>query len=301
MESFWSTFPNEFHIVDVFAEEAFSGNPLAVVVQRGELSSDEMLAIAREMNYSETTFIRAVPEDNGEYPVRIFTPARELSFAGHPILGTAWVIRNRLAPDVSGTIRLRLPVGQVPVSFETLEDDREIVWFEAPPVALGRQCAREHISAALRLSPDDIDDETPVQEFSAGVAALLVQVKTLDALRRCHLDLEAFAPLRRDGFSSLVYVFCRQTYDVRNDFCARFFFDALGVREDPAAGNATAFLGACLLENHCIPDTGSQLRIEQGREIARPSLLMLRARKTGGMTKIDVGGGVIQSAVGRLA
>lgn len=300
MDSLRNEFPIEFHIVDVFAEDVFSGNPLAVVVYRGELSSDRMLAIASEMNYSETTFIRPAPEDDGEYPLRIFTPARELSFAGHPILGTAWVIRHRLAATALDTIRLRLPVGVVHARFQTTQDNHELVWFAAPRVTPGRECSIECISSALRLSPEDIDCDTPVQEFSAGVAAILVPVKTLDALRRCHLDLDAFAPLRRADFSPLVYVFCRQTYHAQDDFCARFFFEALGVREDPAAGNATAFLGAYLLEHHCIPDAGCLLRIEQGYEIARPSLLMLRACKTGGMCEIEIGGSVMQSATGRL-
>jgi len=186
------------------------------------------------------------------------------------------------------------------VTFEDDGDDREIVWFRSPEIVPGPVFPRERICHALQLSPSDIDPKTPIQQFTAGISALLVPVRTLDALRRCRLDLEAFAKLKAMGLQPLVYVFCTETYHPGNDFCARFFFEALGVREDPAAGNATAFLGAYLLEHRCISYLDRLVRIEQGYEIARPSLLMLRARRADGSADIRVGGWVVQSAIGHL-
>ena len=118
-----------FYVVDVFAERLYAGNQLAVVV--------------------------------GGYRVRIFTPAWEIAFAGHPILGTAWVVRHHVAPEASGPVRLNLAVGQIPVTFDSLPDGREVAWFLAPPVLLGAVCARERIAVAVGVSPEDIETRAP--------------------------------------------------------------------------------------------------------------------------------------------
>jgi trans-2,3-dihydro-3-hydroxyanthranilate isomerase len=289
-----------FHIVDVFAEERYAGNQLAVVLDADELSDETMQQVAAETNFSETTFVTTAPESDGGFRVRIFTPAQELPFAGHPILGTGWVVRHHMAQSASGPVRLNIAAGQVPVAFESSTDRREVVWFVAPPVLPGAICAREPIAAALGISPADIDTHAPVQKLSAGTAAMIVPLRTLDALRRSRLDLEAFSPLAAQGFPPLVYLFCSETHDPQNHLCARFFFDAHGVREDPATGSATAFLGAYLLEHEVFPGSDLSLRIEQGYEIRRPSLVMLRARKIGPSREVSVGGQVIPIVQGEL-
>ncbi|MGO9444630.1 MAG: PhzF family phenazine biosynthesis protein [Thiobacillaceae bacterium] len=291
---------HRFYIVDVFAEASYSGNPLAVVVGEEALSEEAMQQIAAETNYSETTFVTTEPELDGGYRVRIFTPAREIAFAGHPILGTAWVLRDHVVPEVSGPLRLNLAVGQVPVTFELPDEKGNIAWFLAPPVSLGPTCARERIAAAIGLLPEEIEDRFPVQQISAGTSAMIVPLRSLDGLRRSRLDLAAFDVLRVEGFPPLVYLFCRETHDPKNDLCARFFFEAHGVREDPATGNGAAFLGAYLLEHRFFPGPGLSLRIEQGYEIRRPSLVMLRARIVDGGREVRVGGYVIPSVRGEL-
>jgi len=288
-----------FYIVDVFAERPYAGNQLAVVVDADELSAETMQQLAAETNFSETTFVGSTPEPDGGYRVRIFTPAREIAFAGHPILGTAWVVRDRLAPS-SGAVRLNLAVGPVPVSFEPAADGGEVAWFLAPPVSLGPTCASEQMAAALGISPADIDTRAPVQQFSAGTSAMIVPLRSLDALRRSRLDLAAYAPLSGAGFPPLVYLFCRETHDAGNDLCARFFFEAHGVREDPATGNGAAFLGAYLLEHKLLPQPDLSLRIEQGHEVRRPSLVRLRARTVDGNREVHVGGRVIAVVKGSL-
>jgi len=128
----------------------------------------------------------------------------------------------------------------------------------------------------------------------------MVPLRGLDALRRCRLDLSAFAPLAAGGVPPLVYLFCRETHHAGNDFCARFFFEAHGVREDPAAGNGAAFLGAYLLTHGVIAQAGASVRIEQGYEIRRPSLVRMRARALDGRHEVEVGGRVIPTLRGEL-
>lgn len=291
---------HRFYMVDVFAEHPYTGNQLAVVVGTDALSDDTMQRIAAETNFSETTFVSEIPEDDGAYRVRIFTPAREIAFAGHPILGTAWVIRHKLAVGAPASVRMNLPVGQVPVSFERSPDGGEVTWFLAPPSVPGAVCEREAIAFALGLSPADIASDSPVQQISAGVSALIVPLRSLDALKRSRLDLEKFAPLAARGFSPLVYLFCRETHRPENDLCARFFFEAHGVREDPATGNGAAFLGTYLLQHDLFGRPELSLRIEQGHEVRRPSLVMLRAKMSGETREVSVGGQVLPTIQGEL-
>ena len=123
-----------------------------------------------------------------------------------------------------------------------------MVWFLAPPVSLGTTFDRESIAAALGVSPEDIEARFPIQQISAGISALIVPLCSLDALRRSKVDLNAIAALGAGGPALLAYLFCRQTHTPQNHLCARFFFEAHGVREDPATGNGAAFLG----ERHCV-------------------------------------------------
>lgn len=290
-----------FYIVDVFAERPLSGNPLAVVVSDEPLPDETMQRLAAETNYSETTFVTPHPEADGGYRTRLFTPAREIAFAGHPILGTAWVLRNHVSPGAGGPVKLNLMPGQIPVTFEETAEKKTALWFRAPPMRSGNTCAPERMAAAIGVSPRDIDTRFPIRQFSAGTSAMLVPLRSLDALRRGRLDLDAFADLAAEGFPPLVYLFCSETHDPRNDLCVRFFFEAHGVREDPATGNGAAFLGAYLLEHRYPGETGLSLRIEQGHALGRPSLVMLRARMADGLPEVHVGGYVVPVVRGELA
>lgn len=287
-------------MVDVFAEQSYSGNQLAVFVGADTLPDETMQQLAAEMNFSETTFVTSVPEDDGGYRVKIFTPAREIAFTGHPILGAAWVIRHHLVAEPCTQVMLNLEVGQVPVTFEYSNDGRELVWFLAPSMTLGAISPRKPLAAALGLLPEDIETTTPIQVVSAGTSAMIVPLCSLEVLRRSKLNLDAFATLANEGFPPLVYLVCRQTHLPQNDLCVRFFFEAHGVREDPATGNGAAFLGAYLLEHKYFKESDLSLRIEQGYEVHRPSLVMLRARIHNGDRAVSVGGHVIPTVQGEL-
>ncbi|MCU7942576.1 MAG: PhzF family phenazine biosynthesis protein [Candidatus Thiodiazotropha sp. (ex Cardiolucina cf. quadrata)] len=292
---------HRFYMVDVFAEHPYAGNQLAVFVGTDPLPGETMQQLAAEMNFSETTFVTSDPEIDGGYRVRIFTPAREIAFTGHPILGTAWVIRHYVESELSTQqVRLNLSVGQVPVTFETDADGREVAWFRAPPMSLEAKAPLEPVAAALGLSPQEIDTRAPIQVISAGTSAMIVPLSTLDALRRSRLNLEVFAPLLTQGYPPLVYLFCSQTLHSQNDLSARFYFEAHGVREDPATGNGAAFLGAYLLAHKLYPESALSLRIEQGHDVRRPSLIMLRARMLNGAPEVAVGGNVIPILRGEL-
>jgi len=291
---------HRFYMVDVFAERSYAGNQLPVVVGAEDLSDETMQQFAAEMNFSETTFVYSVPEQDGGYRVRIFTPAREIAFTGHPILGAAWVIRNHLIAEACTQVQLNIEVGQVPVTFETSADGKAVVWFQAPAMTLGQTATAKQLAAVLGLTVEDIDIETPIQVVSAGTSAMMVPLRSLEALRRSRLNLDAFSPLANEGFPPLVYLFCEQTHLPHNDLCVRFFFEAYGVREDPATGNGAAFLGAYLLEHRNVVDSVLSLRIEQGHEVHRPSLIMLRAEKKKTGQEVKVGGYVIPTLQGEL-
>jgi trans-2,3-dihydro-3-hydroxyanthranilate isomerase len=289
--------PHRFHIVDVFAEERYAGNPLAVVCDAADLATARMQRIAREFGFSETSFV--VSDPGASEPgvrVRIFTPAEELPFAGHPTLGTAWVIRAHLAEGRPAALPLALGVGLVPVAFEA-EGEAEVAWLEAPAVTLARRVAPGEIAPALGLAAADLATDLPAQEVRAGVHQLIVPLASRAALRRARLDEAAFAPLAAQGLPSHVYLFTREAASHDVQLHARMFFTAGGVREDPATGSATACLGAYLLA-HTGRDVA--LRIAQGVEMGRPSLLRLDTRQGAGGPRVRVGGRVIEVARGEL-
>jgi trans-2,3-dihydro-3-hydroxyanthranilate isomerase len=286
-------------MVDVFAERLYSGNPLAVIVYSEPLPDETMQRIAAEMNFSETTFVNERPADDGSYTVRVFTPVREIAFTGHPILGTAWVVRHHLAHKPDTQVSLNLQIGQVVVTFEQ-SAGREIAWFRAPTMSLSKGPDLASLATALGLSTDDIVTTSPIQVISASTSAIIVPLTGLEALSRGRLDLDRFARLQAAGFPPLVYLFCEETRHPENDLSARFFFEAQEVREDPATGNGAAFLGAYMLEHQVHGTSELDLRIEQGYEIQRPSLIRLRAQLQDNDYEVTIGGEVLPTAQGEM-
>ncbi|HEV8714631.1 MAG TPA: PhzF family phenazine biosynthesis protein [Candidatus Binatia bacterium] len=288
-------------IVDVFAEEQYAGNQLAVVTLADSLSEPEMQRIAREMNFSETTFIISNDPRAGGYDVRIFTPATELPFAGHPTLGTAYVIRHELAPTPPEQLVLHLKIGPVPVTFESLPGGKETVWMQPPAPVLGTVRSAQAVAEMLGLTPDDIDPHFPVQEVSVGIPFLFVPLSSLTALKRARVDVDRRSTLLQQGISALhIFLFCRETYQPDHDLAARMFFEANGMREDPATGSANVCLGAYLLKHGYFAGDRIDIKVEQGYEIGRPSLLLVRAAWQSGEPRVSVGGHVIMTVRGEL-
>jgi trans-2,3-dihydro-3-hydroxyanthranilate isomerase len=288
-----------FHIVDVFAEEKYAGNQLAVVPAAGNLSPAIMQQIANEMHFSETTFITATTVPGAVWKVRIFTPATEVPFAGHPTLGTAWVIRHELLGTGVDSLTLDLPIGRVPVHFAPEPNGREMVWMQPREPIFGDEFPASPIAAALGLGEDDIDRRAPVQAVSAGIPFALIPLRTLAAVRRARFDRSAARRLA-DAHPRAWFLFAAETYDPANQLNARMFADDFGVPEDPATGSAAACLGAYLARHRYFGDTDIDVRIEQGFEIGRPSLLRVRAQAAVEGFQVQVGGRVIPVARGEL-
>jgi trans-2,3-dihydro-3-hydroxyanthranilate isomerase len=198
-----------FHILDVFARGLYSGNQLAVVLEADDLDTDTMQAVALETNFSETTFVTSGTDDGGAYRVRIFTPTQELPFAGHPTLGTAWLIRHLLhdEPPDRVELELELGIGRVPVDFEGTQ--RESLGFLRAPAATFGQClAAQEIAPALCLNAEDFSTAAPIQQVTAGLEFIVAPLASRDALSRCALqkgpldDLENAGSVRSSMFSA---------------------------------------------------------------------------------------------------
>jgi trans-2,3-dihydro-3-hydroxyanthranilate isomerase len=264
-------------IVDVFAESRYQGNQLAVVEDAAALDAATMQAIALEMNFSETTFVTA--RQDGRAAVRIFTPGEELPFAGHPTLGTAWVLSGG-----TGTITLALAAGDVPVRFAD-----GIGWLTPPPAADGAIIEPSRAAALLGLDPEDMDPEFVAKVVRCGPVFPIIGVRSLAALKRMQVHLPVQRELDIPGFP---FAFCRGGYSADADFAARMqFFDGQGMREDPATGSANAAFAHYLRARG---ERGARI-VEQGFEIRRPSRIHLDIGGT-----LAVGGRVQAVAEGRL-
>jgi len=272
----------ELTIVDVFAEKPLAGNQLAVVRNCAGLDRAVMQDIAREMNFSETTFVTR--EAAGEADVRIFTPGAELPFAGHPTVGTAWVLAQG-----TGSITLNLGAGPVSVRFE-----EGIGWMTPPPVALGGPFDRESAARLVGLGAEALDPAFPVRFAEVGPKFVLVGLKDLASLKAAKLDAALHARHLASGHNvQCVFLFTTEPYGTDADFASRMFFDAAGPREDPATGSANTAFAAYLKDLGRAP---GRVVVDQGVEMQRPSRLYLEVGDP-----IRVGGRTRLVATGRFA
>jgi trans-2,3-dihydro-3-hydroxyanthranilate isomerase len=284
----------KFYIVDVFAENKYEGNQLAVFIPEGEMEPTEMQKIAREMNFSETTFIMSELQDNGGYDVKIFSPDSELPFAGHPTLGTAYVIKNLLDRSESSEIKLNLPVGQIPVVFED-----QYAWMTQNQPEFGANVEIDRIAAILQINKEDINTELPIQVVSTGLPSAIVHLNSLDAISRCKINHRAYTDLLKDIGDVNLLVFATETASPENDLNVRLFMPIPGYLEDPATGSANGNLAGYLLEHNFFNSHEINYRVEQGAFIGRPSLLKINAKKTDNHYLIQVGGQVIVVSEGK--
>jgi trans-2,3-dihydro-3-hydroxyanthranilate isomerase len=291
-----------FYIVDVFAESKYAGNQLAVFCGAGvaELSEAQMLLIAREINYSETTFIRSPDPRDGGYDVRIFTPKKELPFAGHPTLGTAFVLQQEIIREKVDRVILNLAVGQIPVTFNYHNESADILWMRQNPPSFGQVLSAESLANVLNLEPDEIDPNFPIQEVSTGVPFIIVPLKTLASLKKAQVNLDKYFELVDTMEAKEILIFCPETYSDLNDLSVRVFAHSLGIPEDPATGSANGCLAAYLVEHDYYGSAKIDVRVEQGYEIERPSLLLLQAAQNEGKIAVLVGGKVVMVAKGEF-
>ena len=295
-----------FYIVDVFAESKYAGNQLAVFRGSAGLSQAEMQAIAKEMNYSETTFIVSDEPCSGEgataggWDVRIFTPEEEIPFAGHPTLGTAYVIQREIIGEEAAVVGLNLGVGRIPVAITYVEGVVENLWMTQKAPTFGRAFEAKVVAGALNLDPRDIDTRYPVQEVSTGLPFIMVPLRKLDALKRAVVERKKYFELISDTDAKAIFIFCPETYNAENNIAARLFADYYGVPEDPATGSANGCLAGYLVKHRFYGSRMIDVRVEQGYEIGRPSLLYLKAQEVGKMIEVKVGGKVVMVAKGEF-
>ncbi len=273
-----------FKIVDVFTDRPLAGNQLAVVLDAGGLQTGSMQAIAREFNFSETTFVTPSQQAGCDWRVRIFTPLIELAMAGHPTVGTAVVLHE--LGMAGAEVVFELGVGPTPVAF----DGDGLAWMTQPEATFGAIVEdRELLASALSLSPEEIRADLPTQVVSCGNEFLFVPLSSLEALSRMQANMavwdRATAIPRRGG----VYAFVETS---RGRVRARMFAPAVGVPEDPATGSGAGPLGAYFARHLGV----TSLLIEQGVEMGRPSTLHADASAA----RPRVGGRAVIVASGEL-
>ncbi|SFF21510.1 trans-2,3-dihydro-3-hydroxyanthranilate isomerase [Paenibacillus catalpae] len=285
-----------FYMVDVFAERKYQGNQLAVLLPDRELETSEMQQIAKEFNFSEITFVMSGKKTDGGYDVRIFTPDVEIPFAGHPSLGTAYVIRHVIEKGNNDPVLLNLGVGQIPVAFA--EGERPVLWMAQKQPEFRDAIEPSVIADILQIGVEDIDASFPIQVASTGLPAVIVPVKTLKAAQRCAIHHQKYERFLKEGADANILVFTQETLHEMNDLHVRVFVNDTGYYEDPATGSANGNLAGYLLEHEVLGKSSIQLRVEQGYSIGRDSLLLIDASKNNGEFEIKIGGKVFLVANG---
>ena len=286
-----------FYTADVFSDRIFGGNPLAVFPQATGLSPQQMQKIAAEFNLSETAFVLPSETPEATRRLRIFTPAKELPFAGHPTIGTACILAaiGEIPQKAQATvIALEEGVGLVPVTIRTMDDQLIQAELTAPqlPEFGPEPPTISELAAILSLDPTDLlDGQLSPQAASCGVPFLFVPLRDLATLGRIRLQLDHWQQHLADYWAPSLYVFTPEVRSGTCDFRARMFAPALGIAEDPATGSAVAALAGYLAVRQQQANGTLNWKIEQGIEMGRPSRLCLAAQKQGGeICAIRVGG-----------
>jgi trans-2,3-dihydro-3-hydroxyanthranilate isomerase len=288
----------QFYIVDVFAEDKYQGNQLAVFRNASDISESEMQLIAQETHFSETTFIHSDEQAGDGYDVRIFTPAREVPFAGHPTLGTAYIIHKEIENGESERINLNLKVGRIPVTVDRSDPDRPLLWMKQNTPEFGKIFKKKKIAASLNLDESDIAEDFPVEEVSTGLPFIIAPLNSLEAVKKARVDIPKFFDLVEHSEAKAILVFCPETYRDANDLNVRVFVDYYNIPEDPATGSGNGCLAGWLVKHQYFGDDSINVRVEQGYEIGRPSLLLLKAEDQAGEIMVYVGGRVVPIAQG---
>jgi trans-2,3-dihydro-3-hydroxyanthranilate isomerase len=270
-----------FRIVDVFAPRPLAGNQLCVVPDPLDLDEAEMQAVANEIGFSETTFVTDAGGDR--YAMRIFTPDEELPFAGHPTIGTAFVLigEGRVTSPATQVVQ----AGEIPVEADVAAG---VAWMTQLPPEFGAELDdRDLVARAAGLSVADLDPGLPVQIVTNGLPPLLVPVRDLETLRRARIDQPLVAEACERTGGAELYLFAVHEGGVT----ARYFGPTPGIVEDPATGSAAGPLGAYLSE-HGLAGMPGAVTIFQGAQVGRPSELHVVVEPDGNDWRVRVGGGV---------
>lgn len=313
-----------YRTLDVFTDRVFGGNPLGVFPGAMHLSTDTMQRVAREMNLSETVFLGPPETEEGTARVRIFTPAREVPFAGHPTVGSAIFLASAdgreamggavavpTAPSGSGEVTLVLEenVGRVPTVVR-FEDGRPVfARFTTAVLPEHRPSphAVEELAEMIGLAPDDLGGPAPgggelePEMVSCGLEYFVIPVRSIDAVRRSSLDTARWQRMLADAWAHHVYVVCMDGEGDGVDVRVRMYAPGSGVPEDPATGSAAAALGGYLSKADGREEGSLRWTVEQGIEMGRPSILHVEADRSAGTTSaVRVGGAAVAVSRGSM-
>jgi trans-2,3-dihydro-3-hydroxyanthranilate isomerase len=285
----------QYYICDVFTDTRFGGNQLAVLPSAEGLTTAQMQQITREFNFAESSFVLPAKSGNTRQ-VRIFTPATEVPFAGHPNVGTAFALATTGAfGEIRGsvTVTFEEKAGVVPMRIERRGEGIFCELTAPEKLSIGKRVPLRAVAAAVSLPPEDfVTDTHPPQVASVGLPFIMAQLRNRDALKRARINMPAFDALATEGVTPDVHMYVRSHDDF--DIHARMFAPLDGVPEDPATGSANCALAAMLTQyDHAASGTFSY-RISQGVEIARPSVLEARIEKReGALVSAHIGGGSV--------
>jgi trans-2,3-dihydro-3-hydroxyanthranilate isomerase len=271
-----------FYIVDVFTEKKYAGNQLAVFLDAHSLSTEQMQLIAREINFAESTFITKLDGQKCTATIRIFTPEHEMQFAGHPIIGTSWVLMNKIFENKPDKITISVPVGEIPV-----RQVGDLVWLQAAQPQFLDTFSKEDFTTFSNLSSTDFEDAFPIQEVTTGSAFVIVPLKNIKVLERLIID--------KDKMNNWLQANCKTSHRALYFYCledAKLSSRMLCVEnnqliEDAATGSASTCLQAFLLKYHA-PDI--QIINHQGEYINRPSQIYFDGKLTNNDFDINIGG-----------
>jgi trans-2,3-dihydro-3-hydroxyanthranilate isomerase len=297
---------HRFVTADVFTDRIFGGNPLALLPDGRGLDSGQMQAVARELNLSETVFV--LPPDDPAHTrrLRIFTPGREVPFAGHPTVGTALALAAIGEIDLEGEVTpivFEEGAGPVPVTIRAAGSRPAFAELTAPEPPVARPAPDPHeLAAMLALAPSDLRTEAGLPEMaSCGLPFLIVDVRDAAALGRARLDRTVWQRLLADAWAREVYLITRDVAGQDADFRARMFAPAAGIAEDPATGAAAAALGGWLGLREMRGDGTRRYLVAQGVEMGRPSRLEIEVEtRAGAVAAVRVGGNAVLVSEGTI-
>lgn len=292
--------------LDVFTDAPFGGNQLAVFFDASRLTPDEMQAIAREMNFSESVFTLSPADPQALARLRIFTPQVELPFAGHPVIGTTFALAaaGRITPSDNSPITLEVGIGPLAIELLFADSHLSFAWMRQPlPTFEPWIGDRAALAVSLNLSEGDLRADLPIERGSAGVPFVYVPITSAEALDRAALRPGLGDALNTDHAHKSVYLFVPPATDASQPVSARMFAEGSGITEDAATGSAAGPFGAYLTRHGLAPldDGNARITVAQGVRMGRPSRIVVAVeQRDGAVSSVRVGGEAVVVAQGEF-
>ncbi|ADR23677.1 phenazine biosynthesis protein PhzF [Marivirga tractuosa] len=292
----------KFQLIDVFTSEPFGGNPLAIFDHADGLSADQMLKIAKELNLSESVFLKK-PSAEADVKMRIFTPGMELPTAGHPTIGTSFYLLKEkgIDPKKENELLLEQNIGNLKVQYEKKKGKISKILMEQPLPKFEQTFKDKKLVASLiSIDEDDIEEDYPCRIVNCGNPFLIIPIRSLEAVQNLKLNNELFSEILDEIFVTGVMAFTMETQNPNHLTHSRMFAPHIGVAEDPATGSAHGPL-ACYLHNYNMADLSELAIGEQGYELGRPSQVKMKiAQEEGKISKVMVGGSCVHMGHGEI-